>query len=141
MLSQATLTLAHPDSWSTRNYHALPKALCRPASPRPPTPSSATFSRWLSKDDVESFAKPSQDTVTAVNEWLSSNGVGTPGLKSAAGDWVHIQVPVSKAEEMLDANFATFEHTETGYTTVRSLEHSLPQDLKSHINLIHPITS
>lgn len=104
-------------------------------------PASPTFRQWLSKEDVESYARPTQETIDSVNEWLSSNGITVAGPLTAAYDWMQFEVPVQQAKKMLNADFGLFTHTASGKTSVRSLEYSLPADLKSHINLVYPIVS
>jgi tripeptidyl-peptidase I len=89
---------------------------------------------------VESFVKPSQDTITAVSQWLSENGVSAKSL-TPAGDWLQFSVPVSKANDMLETQFSTFTHASSGQQSVRTLSYSVPAALQKHINLIHPTTA
>lgn len=103
-------------------------------------PKSDTFRQWLSKEDVEAFATPSTTTTSAVNEWLSSNGLASEKI-TPAGDWISVSVPVSKAEEMLNTKFSVYTHKATGKQIVRTLEYSLPSEIAPHINALHPATS
>lgn len=90
---------------------------------------------------METFIKPTQESVDAVNTWLSESGVAA-APKSPAGDWLSFGIPVSKANDMLGANFSVFTHEATGRQTIRTLEYSIPVDLAQHVDLIHPtITS
>ena len=81
--------------------------------------------------------KPSPDSVSLVNEFLSSHGV-TAQTISPAGDWLSFSVPVSQANEMFDADFQVFEHSETGQQSVRTLAYSIPTELQGHLDLVHP---
>ncbi|EED84182.1 predicted protein [Postia placenta Mad-698-R] len=101
------------------------------------SPSSPNYGKWLSKTEVEAYVAPKQDSVAAVNSWLSAYGLNATAL-SPAGDWLGIELPVSKANNMLAANFSVFSSTVTGSTTVRTLSYSVPSDLVDHIDLIHP---
>ncbi|PSR73915.1 hypothetical protein PHLCEN_2v10273 [Hermanssonia centrifuga] len=101
------------------------------------TPSSALYGQHLSKEEVEAFVTPSADTVQAVNAWLSENSISATTI-SPAGDWLAFEIPVSKANELLDADFTVFQHTETGDQSIRTLAYSVPSDLTSHIELVHP---
>ncbi|KAE9406774.1 family S53 protease [Gymnopus androsaceus JB14] len=104
------------------------------------SPTSPTFREWLSKEQVESFAAPSEETVQAVTAWLDSfNITFTPA--TPAGDWIKLTVPVSTANQLLNTEFSVFNHTETGTTSVRTLEYSIPSDLQAHVKAIHPTTS
>ena len=84
--------------------------------------------------------RPSDDGVTAVNEWLSERGLTAVPI-SPAGDWLSFQVPVSVANDLLAANYTTFTHSATGKQTSRTLTYSVPSDLVDHIDLIHPTIS
>jgi len=103
-------------------------------------PSSPLYGQWLSKEEVETFAKPTEATTTAVTEWLTDNGIQSTPI-SAAGDWISFSVPVNKANELLNADFSVFTHTSSGRTSVRTLEYSIPATLQDHVKLIHPTTS
>lgn len=45
---------------------------------------------------------------------------------------------MSKANDLLAAEFSTFTHEETGSQLVRTLSYSLPTDLVDHIQFVHP---
>ena len=72
-----------------------------------------------------------------MNAWLSEHGISAQTI-SPAGDWLAFSIPVSKANELLDTQFAVFEHEETGTQSVRTLAYSVPADLAQHIELVHP---
>ena len=86
---------------------------------------------------VNAFVAPKQETVDAVNQWLSENDLTATKI-SPAGNWLSLQIPVSKASELLDAEFSTFKHVETGQESIRTLSYSIPADLVGHVNLVHP---
>ena len=80
---------------------------------------------------------PKPETVTAVNQWLSENGLTATSL-TPAGDWLSFTIPVSQANELLDTQFSTFKHVDSGDESVRTLAYSIPSDLANHVNLVHP---
>ncbi len=47
-------------------------------------------------------------------------------------------VPVSKANELFDADFSVYTHDETGTEAVRTLSYSIPAELQGHLDLVHP---
>ncbi|KAI0795785.1 family S53 protease [Abortiporus biennis] len=100
-------------------------------------PTSANYGQHLTKEEVEKFVAPKPETVTAVNQWLSENGL-TAKTISPAGDWLSFDVPVSQASELLDADFSVFKHLDTGDESIRTLAYSIPSDLADHIELVHP---
>ncbi|KAI1786407.1 family S53 protease [Ganoderma leucocontextum] len=92
------------------------------------TPSSSNYGKHLSK---------SEGSIDAVNGWLKENGV-TAKTISATGDWLSFEVPVSKANELFDAEFSVFKHDDTGMEAVRTLSYSIPAELQGHLDLVHP---
>ena len=52
-----------------------------------------------------------------------------------------IEVPVSKANDLLDAQFSVFTHPGTNTQTVRTLAYSVPSDLVEHLDFVHPTIS
>ena len=89
---------------------------------------------------VAAFVAPKQETVDVVNAWLKENDIEA-AQASPAGDWLSISIPVSKANELLDANFTVFSYANTGKEVVRTLSYSIPTDLQGHIDLVHPTTA
>ncbi|KAI5116074.1 hypothetical protein M0805_004385 [Coniferiporia weirii] len=101
------------------------------------TPDSAVYGQHLTKEEVEEYVKPSTDSVTLVNEFLTSYNINASTI-SPAGDWLAFSVPVSKANEMFDADFSVFQHQATGKQSVRTLAYSIPAELQGHLDLVHP---
>ena len=61
------------------------------------------YGQHLSKAEVEALVAPHPESIELVNEWLGTFGVDEDSLvRSPAGDWVTLKVPVSLAEKMLD---------------------------------------
>jgi len=86
------------------------------------------------------FVAPSSDTQSAVNAWLEENGLSATVL-TPAGDWLSIEVPVSKANVLFDADYNVFIHESTGRQTVRTLSYSVPQELQEHVTVVYPTTT
>lgn len=103
-------------------------------------PTSPSYGKWLSKEEVEVFARPSDETTAAVTQWLSENGVEFSPA-SAAGDWISLSVPAAKANELFKADFSVFTHIASGQQSIRTMEYSLPASLQAHIKLVTPTTS
>ena len=91
----------------------------------------------LHRFQVESFVAPTPESVSAVNEWLSSNGLNATAV-SPAGDWLSVTVPVSLANKLLDTQFSTFTEVKTGKKTIRTLSYSIPAALQGHLDVVHP---
>ncbi|EIW62698.1 family S53 protease-like protein [Trametes versicolor FP-101664 SS1] len=102
------------------------------------TPGSQSYRKFLSKSEVEQYVAPSAESLAAVTAWLDRNGVkATPGTTS---QWLNIEVPVAKANAMLDTEFSTFEHSDTGVSAIRTLAYSVPASVKPHLDFIYPTT-
>jgi tripeptidyl-peptidase-1 len=89
---------------------------------------------------VENFVAPKPESVSAVKDWLSSNGLTSTSL-SPAGDWLGITIPVAKANDLLGADFSVFTDQTTGKQTIRTLSYSIPAALQGHVELVHPTTT
>ncbi|KAI0761499.1 family S53 protease [Trametes elegans] len=101
------------------------------------TPFSSDHGNHLSKDEVEKYVTPSQESVDAVRAWLSENGLSAKTI-SPAGDWMAFEVPASQANEPFDADFSIFTHDNTDKDIVRTLSYSIPAELKGQLDFIHP---
>ncbi|TRM66566.1 peptidase S8/S53 domain-containing protein [Schizophyllum amplum] len=104
------------------------------------TPSSANYGKHLTQDEVKAYASPSAETSSAVSDWLSGEGI-TFDIGGSYDNWVTFSVPVSKANELLDASYETFLHTPTDSSQVRTLAYSLPEALTGHVDAVYPTTS
>ncbi|KAF5392819.1 hypothetical protein D9757_000904 [Collybiopsis confluens] len=103
-------------------------------------PTNPNYRKWLSRADVEYYARPSSDAVRSVRNWLSSNNIDAKTM-SLSGDWLKFTVPVGTANSMLKAQYNVYEHTASGKQTMRTMDYSIPEDLQEHIKAIHPTTS
>ncbi|KAF7356383.1 Family S53 protease [Mycena venus] len=84
------------------------------------TPSSSNYGNHLTKDEVNAYLAPSDEALAAVQSWLSSNNV-TASSSGPAGDWLTATVPISKANDLLGANYQTFQHINSGKSYARTL--------------------
>ena len=94
----------------------------------------------MNNPQVEQFVAPKPESVEAVNTWLAQHGISASAI-TPAGDWLSISVPVSKANELFDAEFGVFTHSSTGKQAVRTLKYSIPADLEGHLDFVHPTIS
>ncbi|KAH9896504.1 family S53 protease [Cubamyces lactineus] len=101
------------------------------------TPSSPLYGQHLTKEEANAFMAPKPESASAVNAWLKENNI-TVTKTSSAGDWLSFSVPVSKANDLLEAEFSVFNHTDSGKTIIRTLTYSIPSDLQGHLDFVHP---
>ncbi|KAH9919439.1 subtilisin-like protein [Epithele typhae] len=100
-------------------------------------PASPQYGEHLTKAQVEAFVAPKNETTEAVNAWLTASGLAATSI-SPTGDWVSVDIPVSKANQLLNADFTVFTNEATGKQAVRTMSYSLPDELRGHVDLIHP---
>ncbi|KAI0923099.1 hypothetical protein AcV5_009919 [Taiwanofungus camphoratus] len=101
------------------------------------TPSSPNYGKHLSKQKAAQFVVPTTETVAAVNTWLQENDLTATTL-TPAGDWLSFEIPVSKANDLFDADYNVYTYESTGQQTMRTLSYSIPQDLQSHVKVVYP---
>ena len=89
---------------------------------------------------VEQFVAPASQSVDAVNAWLKDSGLNASTI-SPAGDWLSVSIPVSQANDLLDADFAVYTHQQTGKQAIRTMSYSIPAELEGHLDFVHPTIS
>ena len=89
---------------------------------------------------VEKYVVPTAATSETVNAWLKEAGL-TATTISPSGDWLTVTMPVSKANELFDADFAVYTHSDTGKQLIRTMSYSIPTELSGHLELVHPTIS
>ncbi|KAG8746061.1 hypothetical protein FRC10_006164 [Ceratobasidium sp. 414] len=101
-------------------------------------PTHARYGKHLSKAEVDELVAPRSETVEIVEKWLDTHNAKVT-RRSPAGDWLHVTVPVARAEQMLNTRYNVYRHT-SGSHIVRSESYALPRSLDSHIDLVQPTT-
>ncbi|KAJ7733665.1 family S53 protease [Mycena metata] len=100
-------------------------------------PSNAIYGQYLTPDEVATYVSPTAETLSAVSQWLSENNINSTSV-SSAGNVLQISLPISKANDLLAAQFTSFTHIASGKTFTRTLSYSVPVSLQPHINYVHP---
>lgn len=86
---------------------------------------------------VQELVAPASESISAVHTWLAENEI-TASSVSSTGEWISFEVPVSKANDLFDADFSVFTHDGTGKEAIRTLSYSIPAELQGHLDLVHP---
>ena len=103
------------------------------------TPGHKRYSQLLKRHELQELIKPSDDTRNGVKSWLLGSGIEFLDIASR-GDWIIFKANVSQAEQMMHTRFYIFHNARNGLETIRTLEYSIPEEVKQHVNLIHPTT-
>ncbi|KAA1475870.1 family S53 protease [Dentipellis sp. KUC8613] len=101
------------------------------------TPGSARRGQFLTKEETEAFVAPTQESLDAVNAFLTSQGL-TATKFSPAGDILAVNMTVEQANKAFATQFTTFTHEASGQQSVRTLEYSIPAALQGHLDFVHP---
>lgn len=106
-------------------------------------PSHPSYGQWLSRSELAEYNAPSFDTKRAVHGWLASHGVVAEedlSRRSSEEDdsnTLKVRVSAKKAREMLGgADFAVYEHRDTGEQRLTTSSYSLPRDVVDHVDTI-----
>lgn len=100
-------------------------------------PQHRNYGQHMSVEQIKDLLAPAQESVDRVMGWLASHEISTSETERV-GDFIHVLVPIHKAEAMLDTEYNTY-HSQ-GSKVVRALRYSLPFDLHEHVDLIQPTT-
>jgi tripeptidyl-peptidase-1 len=118
------------------NWEALERNLFEVSDP-----SHERYGQHLTADEVNKLARPHDQTLEAVNDWLSAHGYdGQKVAFSPARDWAKLSIPVSEAERLLNTKYSVYKH-EDGTEVIRTPDWSLPVDLHQHIVAVQPTNS
>ena len=105
-------------------------------------PDSTNYGKFLSHDEVNALVAPTDDTIHAVTTWLSQHAaLETMFAATPNKDFLHVDLTVAKAEELLSGKYWTYTHKETGRTIMRlapGSKYSLPDDVATAVDFVSP---
>lgn len=92
---------------------------------------------WSASQIASTFA-PSEETVDAITDWLSSSGIEPQRLtQSASKGWLSFEADVIEAERLLNTDFYVYEH-ENGKATIGTDRYYVPERVQPHLDFITP---
>lgn len=104
------------------------------------SPSSPRYGQHLSRDGLKDLVKPRSESSVAVLNWLKRSGIDSRDIRND-GEWINFVAPVKRAEEMMATTLKTYRsETRRNVHKVRALSYSVPKEVRSHIDMIHPLT-
>ncbi|KID87038.1 tripeptidyl-peptidase 1 precursor [Metarhizium guizhouense ARSEF 977] len=104
------------------------------------TPGNELYGKHLSKEEADKFLAPKPESVQAVQEWLRGAGLGDHAEVGGSGDNILVHASVADAEKLLHAEYDPFVARDSGEVIMRTLQYSLPDNLKQHIDVVQPTT-
>jgi tripeptidyl-peptidase-1 len=101
-------------------------------------PASGNYGKHLSAEDVHDIFAPTEETVSAVKDWLLSSGLDESDIMHYHNKgWLAIDVPAHHAERLLNTEYYEYE-TSQGYR-IGCDAYSLPAHIsRDHVDLIKP---
>ncbi|TID01666.1 Tripeptidyl-peptidase sed2 [Colletotrichum higginsianum] len=104
------------------------------------TPGHELYGKHLSQIEAQLLLNPDSEALDAVVSWLVEHGNADAAAINIDDHWIRLKTTVRDANMLLDADFAWFQHSDSGKEVLRTLKYSLPLDLKRSISLITPTT-
>lgn len=101
----------------------------------------ADYGKWLSKEQLEAYTSPADNTLQFVKSWLEVSGISSSAISQPTPDWLYVEVQVSTAEMLLNTEYRVYKNNYSNQTLIRTLQYSVPQILLDHIDTIQPTTS
>ena len=95
-------------------------------------------SHWTSKQ-VEQLFSPSDSSVQAVRDWLVTSGIDSARLAiTHSRGSIQFKANISELEGLLSTDYHTYEHVNTGSTSLSCSEYYVPGHVQDHIDFITP---
>ncbi|KZL81190.1 tripeptidyl peptidase sed3 [Colletotrichum incanum] len=104
------------------------------------TPGHELYGKHLTRDEAQALLRPDGGARDAIVNWLIEHGNANSADIISDDHWIRLKTTVADANKLLDAEFAWFQHVDSGKEVLRTLQYSLPLELKSKISLITPTT-
>lgn len=105
-------------------------------------PRSARYGQYSNWDRISQFVHGRRDSVAAFESALRSvNFEVQPWHYTVGKDFAVVDVPVSSAEALFDAQFLTYRSTKNAdVRIVKSKAHSVPESLRPHLDFVFGIS-
>ncbi len=105
------------------------------------TPSNPMYQQWLTRAEITELTR-NENGAQQVREWLQAHDITTISGPQEH-NYIRASAPISRWEELLNAEFHNFEDQSARFTTqskrksyVRATEYSLPEELHAHVNAV-----
>ncbi|GJJ06967.1 hypothetical protein Clacol_001164 [Clathrus columnatus] len=97
------------------------------------------YGKYLSKTEVEAFARPSSNVTKTLDAWLTGHNI-KPKTTNPAGNRLTLEMPVNQAEKVFNTSFDVYTHTLSNQTVTRATQYSVPTTLAESILFVYPIS-
>ncbi|CAK4033881.1 aorsin [Lecanosticta acicola] len=102
-------------------------------------PTSSNYGRhWTQEQVIEAF-QPSNETLSAVLEWLTSSGISKSRIKHTENkQWLAFDATVQEAENLLHTTYHEYELDQEGHSMIGCEQYHVPKHLSKHVDFITP---
>lgn len=101
-------------------------------------PNHAQYGQHLNRDQLKDLLR-APDAAIAVRGWLTSSGISEADIQGDE-EWITITTTIFRAEMLLNTTFQIYRSPIDQRQVVRTLRYSVPNEIASSIDLIHPTT-
>ncbi|KAL1979563.1 hypothetical protein VTN96DRAFT_5563 [Rasamsonia emersonii] len=102
-------------------------------------PDSPKYGQYWSAEEVHRMFAPTEETVEAVKEWLTSFGIHHSRIvHSDNKGWLAFDATVDEAERLLLTEFHEHEHKHSSKVRIGCDKYHVPEHLQPHIDYITP---
>lgn len=102
-------------------------------------PSSPSYGKYLSAEEVHELFKPAADVVHAIRDWLIQENVNASDIEHSQNKgWLAVDLPTREVERLFLAEYHVLENTRGDLISVGCDEYSVPAHLAEHIDYIRP---
>jgi tripeptidyl-peptidase-1 len=98
-------------------------------------PAHVRYGDHHSQQTLLSFTSPIDGALSAVVDWLESSQLPY----DVSNDVIKVKLTVSQAESLLKTKYSTFTNEE-GKSVVRTLQYSVPSEVKKYLAMVQPTT-
>ncbi|CAG8955768.1 hypothetical protein HYFRA_00011637 [Hymenoscyphus fraxineus] len=104
------------------------------------TPGDEMYGAHMAQHVIDKIIAPKSESKDLVMQWLEGEGLRDVATLSPRLDSVVVEGSIKQIEKLLKAEYSAFIHTESHDRVIRTLEYSLPDVLKGHVDVVQPTT-
>ncbi|KDR82525.1 hypothetical protein GALMADRAFT_828163 [Galerina marginata CBS 339.88] len=102
-------------------------------------PSSPRYGQHFNPEEVVETFAPTKESIDAVTGWLVDSGISRDRMRlSHNRGWILVNATTAEAEDLLQAEYHVYTHTESGAEQIGCHNYSVPVHIKNHVDLIKP---
>ncbi|KAF7959745.1 hypothetical protein EAE96_001354 [Botrytis aclada] len=102
-------------------------------------PKSSNYGKHWTAEQVHEMFAPLEETINTVRKWLVDSGIAASRIvHSDTKGWCAFDATTSELENLLNAQYYTYEHSSTDEIAAACDEYHLPAHVQPHVDYITP---